>query len=213
MMIKRVKGTILFCTVLCMLLVWPGCLVRRETSDRSGEKGHKYTEELRQGMEFSQRFQPRESCLSAIDFAFAYDETLPREGEFCFEVLNPQQKPIYTGRIPYGVISNHTYYRVPVDLRLDKKKEYTYRVSNTNVTVNPPRVVYTADSGMHAPENKELLFQGKKVHGQALAQFVWRAPLDLFSVLAAWSFLALCGFTVAEAAECFMEKMQKTARK
>lgn len=205
---KIIKGALLFFIAVCMLLVWPVSIVRREVSDRSGD-GYGVTEKLGQGMSFSQHFLPKESRLKSIDFVFTFEEELPREGEFLFEVLNEEGEAIYTGRIPYGVFINYNFYRVPVDLKLNKNKIYTYRVSNTNVTENPPRVVYTEEPSMHVEEARGMLFQDLPVEGEAMTQFVWKAPLDFVSVLASWSFLAIGGFAALELADHFAKKKTK----
>ncbi len=192
------KRMILLAVLAGMMCVWPLCLYRRDTEERSGDEGHMVTEGLEPGQCLSQTFQATESYIRGIDFALEYVDGLPREGTIRFELLDESGKLLHGEEMSYEWLPSHTYYGVPLEMRLKKNAVYEYRVVNVDVTENLPGVIYTHDAGMDAAPDRELAVGGVPVEGAALTKYTWKAPMDPLNTLELWGFMAAVGAVAAQ---------------
>lgn len=200
MKINVLQKIILLVMAGLMLFVWPFCGVRREEEQRSGDASHELTEEMKPGSRLTQTFRAAESVLKGLDFALAFQESLPREGSLFFRLSDEKGHLVHEERISYEQLENYTYFTVKVDKRLRKNAVYQYELLNEDIQSNLPRAIYTVEQQMHAAPNCGLTLDEVQVAGEALTRYHWMAPLNYKNVLSIWAFLGIAGFTLFEAA-------------
>ncbi|MCH5344204.1 MAG: hypothetical protein J1E64_09205 [Acetatifactor sp.] len=197
------KWMILGIMFLCMISVWPLCLVRRTREERSGDTGHLLSDGIRQGECISQTFQATESYMESLGFVLTFEEEQMREGNIRFELWSAGGKLLCQQEIGYMWLPNYKYFDMHVDQRLKKNAIYEFRIVNVDVVENLPKVVYTNDTTVDAAPSVEMVLNRERVEGCALGKYTWKEPLDWQSILELWAFLGMAGFILMEIAQGF----------
>lgn len=181
--------------------MWPLCIIRDDYSSRSGDGGHAFTEEMQQGMVFTQNFYAEKSYLEAVDYALEFDHTMPLEGKFLFELLDEKGKVLFSTEHPFNLTPDYSYCSIEVGKRLKRGGLYQYRLTNVDVVQNLPKVIYTEEESMHAAINCGMTFGGSSVAGEALSRYHWKVPFDWKKTVSYGSFLGMFAFVIYELEE------------
>lgn len=189
---------IIFVMLFAMISIWPLCLVRRETENRSGDQYHLISEEMTPGTVVTQSFRARERYLETVDFVLTFDEDAERKGSLLFELLSEDGEVLQSVPLNYEIISNGAYFRICTERKVKKNGVYQYRLTNVDITENLPRVMYTGEEAMYAVNNCGFTWNQQKIDGEALSRYHWKAPLDPCMILACWGILGIVGFTFFE---------------
>lgn len=195
---KAVQGIILFVMIVCMLAVYPGKIVKRDITMRSGDLYYELTPELQPGMSSDQYFVAKQSYVKDIDFAVDTQNAKVKEGTLRFELFDAEENLLYNEEVPYSDVINRTYYSINVEMKLKRNQIYHYRITNIDVTENIPSVVYSTEESMYSEPNCGLYYEGVQQAGEALTRYVWRGALKWNHLLGIWGFIAAVGFFLCE---------------
>jgi hypothetical protein len=206
---RGAKILIILVTAACMLMVWPIRPFREVGSVRSGDEGHSVTEPLEEGESITQTFKAADDNIIQLEYVLTYDETMPREGELLFELLDKTGNVLYEEKVDYGQVPNYSYNGSVLNLKLKKGRMYSYRVTNLSVTVNQPCGVYTTDKTMYGIKKGSLNVAGENVEGELLTRITANKPLTAENTLAVWGCIGIVGFSVYELLNRIPEKNVK----
>lgn len=188
-------------TFAAMLWVWPVHPFREVISVRSGDEGHALTEPIGIGENISQHFKAADNNLIQIEFVVSLDDTLPREGEILFELLDRNGEALYSQNLNYADMRDYTYGGPVVNVRVKRGGQYVYRLTNLNISENQPRGVYTGDRNMYCLKKGVLEVSGQQVQGELLTRVTTNSPLNAANTLAIWGCIGMVGFTLLECLE------------
>jgi hypothetical protein len=202
---RTAKLLIILATAAGMLWVWPIRPFRQVDAVRSGDEGHSVTEPLEVGESITQTFRATDNNIIQLEYVLTYDETMPREGELGFALLDSAGNVLYEETVDYAQIPNYSYSGPAVNLMLKKGRMYAYRLTNLSVTDNMPCGVYTTDAAMYGIQKGSLDIMGEKVEGELLTRITANKPLTAENTLAVWGCIGMAGFSVYE----FLDRIQK----
>ena len=191
------KGLLLL-LVLGMLCVWPLCLIWQEEYTSPGEEDYVLSEELAQGMSFTQSFRAESDYLISLEFAMDFDAERPRDGMFGFEFLDEAGNVIYDGMIPYNQLADYTFFPIEVERKVRKGEVYQYRITNWDVVENLPRVIYTEQEALHNPNNCGFFMDDAQISGEGLSRYLWKKPHEPMTVLNIWACMGVVVFIFYE---------------
>jgi hypothetical protein len=212
---RAAKILIIMVMVASMLAVWPIRPFREVGSVRSGDEGHSIAEPLEEGESITQTFKAADNNIIQLEYVFTYDETMPREGELLFELLDKEGNVLYEETVDYGQVPNYSYNGSILNLKLKKGRMYSYRLTNLSVTDNKPCGVYTTDKTMYGIKKGSLNVAGENVEGELLTRITANKPLTAENTLAVWGCIGLVGFSAYELLDRIQEKnvKQKDAKR
>jgi hypothetical protein len=212
---RAAKILIIMVMVASMLVVWPIRPFREVGSVRSGDEGHSIAEPLEEGESITQTFKAADNNIIQLEYVLTYDETMPREGELLFELLDKEGNVLYEETVDYGQVPNYSYNGSILNLKLKKGRMYSYRLTNLSVTDNKPCGVYTTDKTMYGIKKGSLNVAGENVEGELLTRITANKPLTAENTLAVWGCIGLVGFSAYELLDRIQEKnvKQKDAKR
>ena len=208
---KILKKLLVLLVIACMLWVGPVHPFRRVDYAHTGNEEHEITRPLEVNESITQYFRATDNNLIQLEFAVDFDERYPKEGQLYFELLDFGGNVIYEEVLDYGQMPDYKYNGPIINVRLQKGREYAYRLTNLNVTENMPCGVYTTDSTMCSLRKGRIVFDGKTMDGELLTKITSNKPLAANNVLAIWGCIGMVGFLVYEVL-ARMEKMQADKR-
>lgn len=202
---SSVKRLVLLSAVVCMLLVWPFCLVRRDALQTIEHELYHTTEGMKTGSTMTQSFTAVCRVFCGLELVMDFNSELPQEGIFKIELLDGEDEVLYEGLFPYFLVEDYTFYRISLDdIKLKKGAGYKLRLTNQDVTENLPGIVYTTAEGVG--EYEQLVFDGEELAGEAFVRYLWKEPLDWLSILGIWSGIGIAAALVWEGIEQFQNK-------
>lgn len=195
---KIVKRLLVLLIVACMLWIWPIHPFKEVGSVRSGDEGHAFTEPLAVGESITQSFKAADNNLIQLEFVVDYDANQPRQGTLYFELLDKQENVLFAQALDYAQLPAYKYSGPVINVRLKKGKQYTYRLTNLDITENMPRGVYTTRSAGYGLKKGILKASGAELSGELLTRITANKPLPMYDTLAIWGAIGMIGFGVYE---------------
>ncbi len=183
---------VLLLAVICMLMVWPLCVVRKGATETIEHEIYHTSDGMEPGSVLTQCFVAKESVFCGLELVMDFDPELPKEGIFMIEILDQEDKVLYEGLFPYFLVEDYTFYRINLDdMRLKKGATYKWRLTSQDVSSNLPGIVYTVKEQEDGEEYQRLVLNGEEIEGEAFARYVWKESLDLLSILGVWSCIGI----------------------
>ena len=205
---------VLFFAVICMLMVWPLCVVRKGATETIENEKYLTSDVMEPGTVLTQSFVATEGVFCGLEFVMDFDPELPKEGIFKIEILDEKDAVLYEGLFPYFLVEDYTFYRIDIDdMRLKKGATYKYRLTNQDVSSNLPGIVYTVKEQADGVEYRKLVFDDVEIEGESFVRYVWKEPLDLLSILGIWSCVGIGAALVWECLGQFRNCRKKLENK
>lgn len=196
---RGLKTATLVMILAAMLWVWPIHPFREVGSVRSGDEGHSRTAPLKVGESVTQYFTAEDDNIIQIEFVLSYDDTLPREGELLFELLDPKGDAVYETVLDYAGIADYSYGGPAVNVRVRRGKRYAYRLTNESILANEPCGVYTTEDRMRCLKKGRMEAGGAEIDGELLTRVTSNKPLTAANTAAIWGCIGMVGFSLYEA--------------
>lgn len=195
---KKIKALLVLVSVACMLWVGPVHPIREVGADHTGNDGHEITRPLEVNESITQYFRATDNNLIQLEFAVDFDERYPKEGQLRFELLDSEENVLFVGDLDYGAMPDYKYNGPIINVRLKKGREYSYRLTNVDITDNKPCIVYTSDSESCSLKKGRLEFDGMITEGEILTKITSNKPLAVENRLAMCGCIGMIGFGVYE---------------
>lgn len=206
---KKVKRLLVLLIAACMLWVWPVHPFKEVGTERSGDDGHVISKPIEVNESIAQSFKATDNNLIQLEFVIDYDERYPKEGQLRFELLDSKGEAVFVETLDYGQMPDYKYNGPIINVRLKKGRQYTYRLTNLNVTENMPCGVYTTHSASYSLKKGTLEIAGETLEGELLTRITANKPLTTGNTLAIWGCVAMVGFGVYE----LLERREKALNK
>lgn len=207
---KIIKRLYILLIVACMLWVWPIHPFKEVGSVRSGDEGHAFTEPLAVGEALTQSFRATDNNLIQLEFVMDYDAAKSRQGTLYFELLDAKGKVLFAQHLDYGQMPAYKYSGPVINVRLKKGKQYSYRITNLDITENMPRGVYTTQSAAYGLKKGVLYVGGQEVDGELLTRITANKPLPIYDTLAIWGAIGLVGFGGYEVLKAMTKRKEES---
>ncbi len=195
---RALKTLVIVMTFAAMLFVWPIHPFREVGTVRSGDEEHARTNPIGLGESVSQRFTAADNNIIQIEFVLSYDDMHSRSGELLFELLDRDGGAVYTETLDYAGVPDYSYSGPVVNVRVKKRAPYTIRLTNLNVSENPPCAVYTTDVSGYCLKKGALEIAGEPVEGEWLTRITANQPITAENTLAVWGCIGIVGFSIYE---------------
>lgn len=195
---KQIRIAVILLTVAAMLISWPICPIRQVQEKWSGYTGYTVSEPLAAGEQAVQRFRASDNNMISLEFVVDYDDAAERSGHLLFELLDADEEVLYSEMLDYGTLPSYTYTGAEVGQELKWGKMYSYRLTNIDITVNQPCIVYTVDAGSKFLWSDKLTVGGMEIDGEALTRITANSPLPWADRLSIWGCIGVVGFSISE---------------
>ncbi len=194
---KTFAFIVLILTILCMLCVWPFCLVRRDIEYTSGDtQAYAYTKPLFPGDTAVQYFQPQETFLKELCFVPVLGEQQSDDTTVTFRFYDSSQKMLAEKAYTMSRLQEDTFCIVPFHKWMKKDAEYCYTVSVNGTKQDGITLPYTPDETNFAPGNTRFMVNDSVIPGQNYTKYVYKEPLNYKNVICMWAFILMIGFSV-----------------
>ncbi len=195
---KKLKALLVLVSAAGMLWVGPVHPFREVGYDHTGNDGHEITRPLEIGESITQYFRATDNNLIQLEFVVDYDERYVKTGQLKFELLDSGQNVVFAEDLDYGAMPDYKYNGPVINVRLKKGQEYSYRLTNVNITENKPGIVYTSDSESCSLKKGRVEFDGTVTEGEILTKITSNKPLTVENRLALCGCIGMIGFGAYE---------------
>lgn len=195
---KKLKALLVLVIVACMLWVGPVHPIREVGYDHTGNDGHEITRPLEVNESITQYFRATDNNIIQLEFAVDFDERYVKEGQLKLELMDSLGNIVFAETLDYGAMPDYKYSGPLINIRLKKGREYSYRLTNLNITENKPCIVYTSDEEACSLKKGRMEFDGTVIEGEILTKITSNKPLTTENRLALCGCIGLIGFSIYE---------------
>lgn len=189
--VKHLLSALILGAILFVGVIHP---VREVDTWTSGDVDYGETACLQKGQSVTQYFKAFDNNLIMLEFALSFDEYIPREGNFLFEFVDPDEEVLYSEVYDYAEFPHYTYTGPIMNLPLKKGSRYGYRITNLNIEDNLPRAIYIAEEKEVTLPRARYVLEGVETEGELITRITSNMPVSAENTLALCGCIGLMGF-------------------
>ena len=189
---KIIKIGIVLLTVIAMLGIWPGKLIKREVENKSNATTYYDTSPITENNCYRQNFIPKQKYIESISIQLNRDSTmnLTNEGILTIRLYNENDEVCAETSEEVKKIVNKDYYALTLNTRVEPDRPYYFTISVRGCEGAGPTIKYGNISEIGLEENTSIYFDATDYpQFSTVCIYQYKIDLTLWDVLTYYSFI------------------------
>ncbi len=199
---KTIKIGIVLLTVIAMLGIWPGKLIKREVENKSNATTYYDTSPITENNCYRQNFIPEQEYIESISIQLNRESTmnLKNEGILKIKLYNENDDICAETSEEVKKITNKDYYAFTLNTRVNPNRPYYFTILVSECEEAGPTIKYGNIKDIGLDENTSIYFDATDYpQFSTVCIYRYKADLTIWDILTCYSFTVfLAMFIICE---------------